>query len=134
MNNVTIEFDRYYSYHLSSEKDSAYFKVLLNGKVIKDFLTKKEAESLAKLLKKWGIMIWIYLGILLNIISVIYLSYLDYKDGYGLTIGDFIATSIISSLPYIAFILLLYQYTEPTLDKIDFNKIVIKGKKNDITP
>lgn len=52
MNNITIEFDRYYSYHLNLEKDSAYFKVLLDGKLIKDFLTKKEAEALVKLLKK----------------------------------------------------------------------------------
>lgn len=45
----SIEFDRTYSYHMNGDEESVYYKVVDNkGNLIKNFLTKPQAEKLVK--------------------------------------------------------------------------------------
>ena len=76
-------------------------------------------------------MNWIYLGIVLNIISTIYLTYLDYQDDIDFTISDLIFIFIITSIPFFTFSISIVDALKSSFSKyeIDLNKVLIKGKK-----
>lgn len=67
---------------------------------------------------------WIlYLGWILNIVSMVLLSYLDYKRGFDIELVEIIKFLIISSIPYLAFVITTWILIKDT------NIVLIKGKK-----
>lgn len=75
-------------------------------------------------------MIYILLaGIVLNTLSSIYLSYLDFKDGIDLSLGDFVIMVVVTLVPYLTFGILLIELKKKYSPDFGYKTVLIKGKK-----
>jgi uncharacterized BrkB/YihY/UPF0761 family membrane protein len=69
-------------------------------------------------------MIWLYIGWVLNIISVLILIKLSIKNGSDISLGDLIGLGLLALFPGLLILMTICGY-------LDSNIVIFKGKKND---